>query len=228
MWRLEEEVAVARSRARKERINLEARVEEVEESTVGEKERAVVRVKVLEEKKARLEERVGLAEEEERVVVLENTLAEVEEEKGVLQLRLVDLKEVTASEVRLKVPVREAEVSRWPGDELGSRHRSMELGEGEREDLLEALGSWGTAILQLEAEARGRWRPGARGRGLSGTSCTSTSHTSFTVKASLPPPPAHYARGKALAVFPDMARGNLLQIKAAGERYSKGTPRGRI
>ena len=103
MWRLEEEVAVARSRARKERINLEARVEEVEESTVGEKERAVVRVKVLEEKKARLEERVGLAEEEERVVVLENTLAEVEEEKGVLQLRLVDLKEVTASEVRLKV-----------------------------------------------------------------------------------------------------------------------------
>ena len=104
----------------------------------------------------------------------------------------------------------------------------MELGEGEREDLLEALGSRGTAILQLEAEARGRWRPGARGQGLSGTSCTSTSHTSFTVKASLPPPPAHYARGKALAIFPDMARGNLLQIKAAGEGYSKFTLRGRI
>ena len=37
--RLEEEVAVARSRAREERINLEARVEEVEESRVGERER---------------------------------------------------------------------------------------------------------------------------------------------------------------------------------------------
>jgi len=63
---------------------------------------------------------------------------------------------------------------------------------------------------------------------LSCTSCTSTSHTSFTVKASLPPPPAHYARGKALAIFPDMARWNLLQIKAAGEGYSKFTLRGRI
>ena len=35
-------------------------------------------------------------------------------------------------------------------------------------------------------------------------------------------------RGKALAVFPDIARGNLQQIKAAGEGYSKCTPRGRI
>ena len=34
------------------------------------------------------------------------------------------------------------------------------------------------------------------------------------------------ARGKALAVFPDMARGNLLQIKAAGEGYSKFSPQG--
>jgi len=35
-------------------------------------------------------------------------------------------------------------------------------------------------------------------------------------------------RGKALAIFPDMAQGNLLQIKAAGEGYSKCTPQGRI
>jgi len=35
-------------------------------------------------------------------------------------------------------------------------------------------------------------------------------------------------RGKALAVFPDIARGNLQQIKAAGEGYSKCTPWGRI
>ena len=77
MGRLEEEVAVARSRAREERINLEARVEEVEESRVGEREKAVVRVKVLEERIARLEEREGVAQEEERVVVLVNTLAEV-------------------------------------------------------------------------------------------------------------------------------------------------------
>ena len=226
MWRLEEEVAVARSRARKERINLEARVEEVEESTVGEKERAVVRVKVLEERKARLEESVGVAEEEERVVVLENTLAEVEKEKGALQLRLVDLKEVTASEVRLKVRVRVAEVSRRLGDELGSRHRSNGAGRGR------GGGPAGGARLpghgNPPAGGRGARQVAARGQGLSGTSCTSTSHTSFTVKASLPPPPAHYARGKALAIFPDMARGNLLQIKAAGEGYSKFTLRGRI
>ena len=35
-------------------------------------------------------------------------------------------------------------------------------------------------------------------------------------------------RGKALAVFPDMARGNLLQIKVAWEGCSKFTLRGRI
>ena len=54
----------------------------------------------------------------------------LEEEKGVLQPRLVDLKEVTASEVRLMVRVREAEVSRRLGDELGSRHRSNGAGRG--------------------------------------------------------------------------------------------------
>ena len=37
--RLKEEVAVSRSRASEDRINLEARVEEVEESRVGERER---------------------------------------------------------------------------------------------------------------------------------------------------------------------------------------------
>jgi len=39
------------------------------------------------------------------------------------------------------------------------------------------------------------------------------------------PPPS---RGKALAVFLHMARGNLLQIEAAGEGYSKFSLRGRI
>ena len=114
----------------------------------------MVRVKVLQERIARLEERKRVGEKEKRVVVLENTLPEAEEEKGAPQLKLVDLEEVMALEARLKVRVREAEVvSRRMGDELGSRHRAMELGEGEREDLLEALGSWDTAIHQLEAEA---------------------------------------------------------------------------
>ena len=85
---LEEEVAVVRSRAREERIHLEARLEEVEEGREGEQGRAGVRERI-----RRLVERRE-EEEGDRVTSLENSLAEVEEEKGALQLRLVDLEDL--------------------------------------------------------------------------------------------------------------------------------------
>ena len=85
---LEEEVAVVRSRAREERIHLEARLEEVEEEREGEQGRAGVRERI-----RRLVERRE-EEEGDRVTSLENSLAEVEEEKGALQLRLVDLEDL--------------------------------------------------------------------------------------------------------------------------------------
>ena len=92
---LEEEVAVVRSRAREERIHLEARLEEVEEEREGEQGRAGVRERALEERIRRLVERREEEEEEgDRVTSLENSLAEVEEEKGALQLRLVDLEDL--------------------------------------------------------------------------------------------------------------------------------------
>ena len=86
---LEEEVAVVRSRAREERIHLEARLEEVEEGREGEQGRAGVRESI-----RRLVERREEEEEGDRVTSLENSLAEVEEEKGALQLRLVDLEDL--------------------------------------------------------------------------------------------------------------------------------------
>ena len=91
---LEEEVAVVRSRAREERIHLEARLEEVEEEREGEQGRAGVRERALEERIRRLVERREEEEEGDRVTSLENSLAEVEEEKGALQLRLVDLEDL--------------------------------------------------------------------------------------------------------------------------------------
>ena len=150
--RLEEEVAVVRSRAREERILLEARLEEVEEQALGERERAVIREKNLDERLKKSERR-GEGETGDREANLANALAEVEEEKGALQLKLVDLEELQSSELKLKQRVKDAEErNRGLSDELESQQRAAEMLEAEKTDLLEALGTRDTSLIELEEE----------------------------------------------------------------------------
>ena len=94
---LEEEVAQVRSRAREEKILLEARIEEVEELKIAAEERIVKQEEIFKEKidslKARKKGEKSKSTDQ-RLVSLETALAEAEDEKGALQLKVVELEDV--------------------------------------------------------------------------------------------------------------------------------------
>merc|ERR1711872_1103144 len=93
------------------------------------------------------------SDDEDKIAELENALAEAEEERGALQLKLVDLEEMTASELKLKVRVRDAEEnSRRVGDELDSQRRAASMAEAEKIDLMEAVATRDTEIEALQME----------------------------------------------------------------------------
>ena len=84
---------------------------------------------------------------------LQNALAKAEEELGALQLKLVDLEEMTAAELKLKARVKDAEESsRRIGDELDSQRRAVGMAESEKVDLMEAVATRDTEIEALQAE----------------------------------------------------------------------------
>ena len=94
---LEEEVAMVKSRAREDKINLEARIEEVEEQKAALEEKMKKKEEIFQEKLGKLKARKKGDKSrgvEERVASLESALAEAEEEKGSLQLRLVELEDI--------------------------------------------------------------------------------------------------------------------------------------
>merc|ERR1712106_666776 len=91
--------------------------------------------------------------ERKRIAELENVLAEAEEEIGALQLKLVDLEEMTAAELKLKARVKDAEEnSRRIGDELDTQRRAASMGESEKLDLMEAVATRDTEIEALQME----------------------------------------------------------------------------
>merc|ERR1711872_771137 len=93
------------------------------------------------------------SDDEDKIAELENALAEAEEEIGALQLKLVDLEEMTASEQKLKARVKDAEEnSRCIGDELDSQRRAVSMAESEKIDLMEAVATRDTEIEALQAE----------------------------------------------------------------------------
>ena len=82
---LEEEVAMVKSRAREDKINLEARIEEVEEQKAAAEEKMIKKEEIFQEKVEKLKARKKGEKSrnvEERVSSLESALAEAEEEKG--------------------------------------------------------------------------------------------------------------------------------------------------
>ena len=103
---LEEEVAQVRSRAREEKILLEARIEEVEELKIAAEERIVKQEEIFQEKinslKARKKGEKSKSTDQ-RLVSLETALAEAEDEKGALQLKVVELEDVAGKADLIRV-----------------------------------------------------------------------------------------------------------------------------
>ena len=94
---LEEEVAHVKSRAREDKIFLEAKIEEVEELNAAAEEKIVKKEEIFKEKIESLKSRKKGEKSKNvdtRIVNLESTLAEIEEEKGALQLKLVELEDI--------------------------------------------------------------------------------------------------------------------------------------
>ena len=82
---LEEEVAIWKRAAREDKINLEARIEEVEEQKAAAEEKMIKKEEIFQEKLGKLKARKKgekFRNVEERVSSLESALAEAEEEKG--------------------------------------------------------------------------------------------------------------------------------------------------
>ena len=97
---LEEEVAHVKSRAREDKIFMEAKIEEVEELKVAADKRKVKKEEIFREKIETLKSRKKGEKSRSvdvRIVNLESTLAEVEEEKGALQLKLVELEDIAGN-----------------------------------------------------------------------------------------------------------------------------------
>ena len=143
---LEEEIAQLKSRSREEKILLQAKVEELEEEKMSSISKTNKKEEILQSKINNLEGKVrGKAKsgrEGSRIAQLENALAEAEEEKGSLQLKLVDLDELTSNELKLKNRIKDAEeTSRRIGDELDSQQRVNTMLESEKFDLMEAVAS---------------------------------------------------------------------------------------
>jgi len=155
--KLEDDLAGVKSRAREDKILLEARVEEIEEERNALDEKIVKKEEILEKRihslESRSKENTPEGEEEERIGELENALAEAEEERGALQLKLVDLEEMAAAEQKLKARVKDAEESsRRVGDELDSQRRAASMAESDKIDLMEAVATRDTEIEALQAE----------------------------------------------------------------------------
>ena len=86
---------------------------------------------------------------------------------------------------------------------------------------------WATCAESHEGQARVNAKALLCGDAETYARCVDPSATRWGGRAPWSPasaPSSAPSRGKALAVFPDMARGNLLQIKAAGEGYFKFMP----
>ena len=68
-------------------------------------------------------------------------------------MKLVDLEEMTAAELKLKSRVKDAEESsKRIGDELDSQRRAVGMAESEKVDLMEAVATRDTEIEALQAE----------------------------------------------------------------------------
>ena len=161
---LEEEVAMVKSRAREEKILLEAKVEEIEEQKLAAENRVVKNEEIYKEKidNIKTHSKKGSKKKsvDDRISSLEISLAEIEEEKGALQLKLVELEDVAgnsnhylqvviviivnnyrlASEQKLRSRVMSAEESsRRLTDELETQERKVNMIEAEKVDIMEAL-----------------------------------------------------------------------------------------
>ena len=157
LCRLEEELSALKSRSREEKILLEAKVEEVEEEKNSLQEKIVKKEEIFEKRLESMQQRnnriADNSDDEDKIAELENALAEAEEERGALQLKLVDLEEMTASELKLKVRVRDAEEnSRRVGDELDSQRRAASMAEAQKIDLMETFTTRDTEIEALQME----------------------------------------------------------------------------
>ena len=157
LCRLEEELSALKSRSREEKILLEAKVEEVKEEKISLQEKFEKKEEIFEKRLESMQQRndrtADNSDDEDKIAELENALAEAEEERGALQLKLVDLEEMTASELKLKVRVRDAEEnSRRVGDELDSQRRAASMAEAEKIDLMEAVATRDTEIEALQME----------------------------------------------------------------------------
>ena len=146
-----------KSRSREEKILLEAKVEEVEEENNSLQEKIEKKEEFFEKRFESMQQRndriADNSDDEDKIAELENSLAEAEEERGALQLKLVDLEEMTASELKLKVRVRHAEENcRRVGDELDSQRRAASMAEAQKIDLMEAFTTRDTEIEALQME----------------------------------------------------------------------------
>ena len=110
---LEEEVAQVRSRAREEKILLEARIEEVEELKTAAEDRIVKQEEIFKEKIESLKVRKKGEKSkstDQRLISLETALAEAEDEKGALQLKVVELEDVAGKQDRVRVSLASVEL----------------------------------------------------------------------------------------------------------------------
>ena len=157
LCRLEEELSALKSRSREEKILLEAKVEEVEEEKNSLQEKIEKKEEIFEKRLESMQQRndriADNSDDEDKIAELENALAEAEEERGALQLKLVDLEEMTASELKLKVRVRDAEENcRRVEDELDSQRRAASMADAKKIDLMEAVATRDKEIEALQME----------------------------------------------------------------------------
>ena len=157
LCRLEEELSALKSRSREEKILLEAKVEEVEEENISLQEKFEKKEEIFEKRLESMQQRndrtADNSDDEDKIAELENALAEAEEERGALQLKLVDLEEMTASELKLKVRVRDAEENcRRVEDELDSQRRAASMADAKKIDLMEAVATRDKEIEALQME----------------------------------------------------------------------------
>ena len=152
LCRLEEELSALKSRSREEKILLEAKVEEVEEENNSLQQKIEKKEEFFEKRFESMQQRndriADNSNNEDKIAELENALAEAEEERGALQLKLVDLEEMTASELKLKVRVRDAEEN----CRLDSQRRAASMAEAQNIDLMEAFTTRDTEIEALQME----------------------------------------------------------------------------
>jgi len=141
---LGEQLGEVKSRAREDRILLEARQEELEEDNARLKNQLKQKEEIHQSRVSELERLLEGVEEagETEDRQLEICLAEKEEEKGNLQLRILELEETISAEGRMKTQLTEVrENLRRCEDDLETQNRATAMMEAEKLDLMEALAS---------------------------------------------------------------------------------------